>query len=268
MDLLARKKNNKNEIDNSSNNLKDKDIIVKHKNVVESEEKKRKASSKKTIKEEKESISIVEKIKKIIKAKKDAWEAPKIIKTNLIKGEITSYFDWKRNSFILLKRLAVTSIFIGGVFLLLLIWEMDINKRGVDIKDEVERLHGDATGKEEKIKEIDLFHKKVTVAEILLGKHIYWTNFFSFLENDILEDVYITSSFDGNTSGAYEFSAKAKDYKTLAAQLVLLENSDAVISVDIAGGNTSGVSTDQSGMDQSSVDFGFSVVLKNDIFFK
>lgn len=270
MDLSTKNKTTENGNDDKVKPKKDKDIIVEHKKVVDSEVAKRKDGSEKIINEEKMISSLLKRLKAIFKAKKDSWEAPKIIKTNLIKGEITSFFDWRRNLFVLFKRLAVATVLIGVVFLALLIWEMDIKKRGVDIKDEVDDLTEIITEKEKRIEEIKMFHQKITVAEIILEDHNYWTNFFKFLEENLLEDVHIRGAFNGNTDGTYEFTAQAKDYNTLAAQLMIFKGLDMVKMVEIEGGSTAGAGpvTEGGVIVQPGIDFSFTLVLKKDIFHK
>jgi len=267
MNLSINKKNKTGEVKNSSLNRKDKDIIVEHKNAVNLESKKKAMGSVVSEKEGKE-VSIMEKLKKFFESKRAAWDAPEIIKTNLIKGEVTSYFDWKNSFFILLKRLSVAFVLICVVYLPLLVWEMDIKKRGVDIKDEVDELFLLTQSKEGEIESIDLFHKKVIVAGDLVDNHIYWTNFFKFLEDNLLEDVYIVGAFSQDTSGVYSFAAKTKDFNTLAAQLVVFKTLDIVESVVITGGTAAGSDASQEGVFQPSIDFNFSINLKKEIFHK
>lgn len=274
MELLAKNKNEKAKDNSSSNTQKDKDIIVEHKKAVDLEGKKRTANIKETANDKKD-LSINEKLMKVkdrlmelFNSKKSSWEAPKIIKTNLIKGEITSYFDWKNSIFALIKNLFIAFIFFGVIFVGLRVWEIDINKRGGDIKDEVAELSSITSEKEKRIEEIRLFHQKVTVAGMLLDKHIYWTSFFKFLEDNILEDVYLTGGFSGNAGGTYTFSALAKDFNVLAAQSVILNNLEEVKSVEISGGTATVTGDKETGMIQSGINFNFTIDLGQDIFKK
>lgn len=272
MAIEESKKNNKKD-ERKKSLPKDKDIIVAHKKAME-------ADSLKNLSGEngvdhggqKGKINIVEffkqKLRGFLASRKTVWEAPRIIKTNLIKGEVTSYFDWKNSFIVLFKYLLISFLSLAVVYVALVFWEMDIKKRGVGIKDEVDTLNQTVIEKESKIKEIGLFHQKITVAEALLDKHIYWTNFFDFLENIMLEDVYIVGGFSGNTGRTYSFSAVAKDYDTLAAQMLVFENSKDIESVSINGG-TAVVSgdIDKSGQN-ASVNFKFSLTLRKGIFNK
>lgn len=268
MNLTLDKKNKQQkEFDQKKdNNKKDKDIIVEHKDTIETEAKKKKSNDLNDlndIKEEKK-LPLIEKIKDFFNFSESGMEMPRIIKTNLIKGDSVYYFDWKGNILNLVKNIAIAFFLVGAVHIALLAWEIDTNKKGINIKEEVDELQKKVSRKEKNISDINLFQKKVAVANSLLTEHIYWTNFFDFLENYLLEDVYIVGAFNGGTSGVYNFSAKAKNYEVLSAQLVILRELEIVNSIEILGGSLSG---DKESL-VSEIDFNFTIKFKKDIFYK
>ncbi|MCX6799905.1 MAG: hypothetical protein NT091_02035, partial [Candidatus Falkowbacteria bacterium] len=69
----------------------------------------------------------------------------------------------------------------------------------------------------------------------LLKNHIYWTNFFKFLEGEISNNVYI-EGFSGTSAGQYTLSAKARDFNTIAEQIKSLRKNEYVVDVSTGGG--------------------------------
>lgn len=67
----------------------------------------------------------------------------------------------------------------------------------------------------------------------LLDEHIYWTQWFSFLEQYTLPTVYYVS-FSGSNTGAMSLDAVAPDYNTIAQQIAVLQGLPEVQSVTVA----------------------------------
>ena len=82
------------------------------------------------------------------------------------------------------------------------------------------------------------FNDKLLAVDYLLKNHLYWTNFFKFLEDNTINEVYY-ESFVGDTTGKYTVPAIAKDFNAISLQLKVLQNAtDRVISVDSGGAET------------------------------
>ena len=69
----------------------------------------------------------------------------------------------------------------------------------------------------------------------MFGQHIYWTNFFKFLEDNTIKDVYFTG-FAGDTGGRYSLNALANNYGNIAEQVNVLKNNKKVTAVEAAAG--------------------------------
>jgi hypothetical protein len=67
----------------------------------------------------------------------------------------------------------------------------------------------------------------------LLDGHIYWNQYFTWLESVTLPEVYYTG-FMGDVTGTFTLSASARDYITLAQQLVVLRADPRVQQVSVA----------------------------------
>lgn len=188
-----------------------------------------------------------------------------IMETNLIgKNEITAFDKGTKQK--ILYAVVIGSFFILGLIYgtLVLVEQMTYEDIS-DQADQIKILHQDILAKEENAQELIAFQKKLNSAKELLDKHIYWTNFLTFMEENILSDIYFdkidskggqrttarvnsymaataAASSGGNyaisadTKGTYKLSGYAKDYNALANQIKVLKNKDFVLAADIKSG--------------------------------
>lgn len=202
------------------------------------------------------------------------WTASDTLSTNLIKGESTLIYHWKKKIYILLLNMLlvifVNSLAYGG----LLYWEKvgketnnRLDLRANDLKVRIDNLKKEA-------EEINVFNKKITLASDLLDKHIYWDIFFEFLENNILSDVYLENAFVGGADGEYVFRAYTKDLETMLDQVNYLrqkDKKDIVLSVEIANIIANdGISSKEGEIIDEKYKVNFDLILKinKNIFFK
>jgi hypothetical protein len=68
--------------------------------------------------------------------------------------------------------------------------------------------------------------------ENLLGKHLYWTKFFDFLERKTSSNVTYTNFVSGD-NGEVVLMARASKYSDVAEQLFLFQGSDFISEVDV-----------------------------------
>ncbi|MCX6795822.1 MAG: hypothetical protein NT165_03825 [Candidatus Falkowbacteria bacterium] len=73
----------------------------------------------------------------------------------------------------------------------------------------------------------------------LLDQHIYWTNFFRYLEKNTLSTVYFPG-FSGDTNGSYSFSATANHYSDINWQVKNFLADDNTISASVGAGSSLG----------------------------
>lgn len=79
----------------------------------------------------------------------------------------------------------------------------------------------------------------LTAIQDLLNEHIYWTQWFSFLERQTLSTVYYTN-FSGSSSGVMNLEATAPDFSTIAQQLAVFQALPEVQAVEVATATRSG----------------------------
>lgn len=172
------------------------------------------------------------------KSGRTKWEKLSILGTNLIKGEIISFFDWRKKVSVLLiaaiSAFLIIAVVYGG---LIFLERREINK-GRYFVDQINEINQSVKQTEDYIKEILIFKEKLKLASELLGKHIYWTDFFEFLEKNTLADVYY-SGFSGNIGGEYMLSATAKSFSAIAMQAKIMRDNSNVAQTEVGGGQSS-----------------------------
>lgn len=161
-------------------------------------------------------------LNKIIKIKDnkktDTSRNPEVLGVNLVREESLVFFDWARHLLILILMLGVASLLIAEIYFGLVWWEKKeaisadkVRAEAIIVKEATEKLKQNAAAA--------LSYKdRSTAFGQLLDNHIYWTNFFSWLEKNTLNSVKY-EGFSGDTSGSYSLSARANDYAEASWQV-------------------------------------------------
>jgi len=193
------------------------------------------------------------------------WENPDILESNLIKGEITFFFDWRKGVIKLSIAIIIACLVIGSVYAGLIYWQQQQDEESQRIAERLSSLNEEIKLAEEGLDETLAFQNKLLLVSSLLDSHIYWTNFFKFLEENTLVDVYFQGGgFSGNTSGNYNFSAIGVNYNTIYQQIKALKKSEQVIKAQTTSGSFSVAETGG----QSKVNFNIELVLRPELFYK
>lgn len=180
-----------------------------------------------------------------------------IIATDLMRGELMTFFNWKRSLMVLFGfvflALFILAAFYGG----LLYWEKAEKEKIKQAVEKHEELNQQINQAEANVDKILALEKKLELIKNLIDNHIYWTNFFKFLEENTLADVYY-SNFSGDTSGQYVLAATAKDFYTIAEQIKIMRANNQVYRAGTKGGQAA------SSQDKRAEGVGFNLELSID----
>lgn len=144
---------------------------------------------------------------------------PKILEVDLIQDEIPVNFE-KRRFFSYLAVFVGLSLFlVAEIWFMLDSWEKrEIYRKTQVVKEEIARIEQAISQVEAESKEAVLFKNRLEIGKKIYDQHVYWTNFFSYLEKNTLANVFY-SGLEGNTSGEYSFKSMADDYRAIGAQV-------------------------------------------------
>ena len=165
-----------------------------------------------------------------------SWTRPTITETNLIKGQTTLYFNWRRFWLDLIQWLVITLFFLSLCGVLFYLWRQNQNKQTTDTVQRLAKVDQLVTLAENEVGDVLDFRLRLMLVSELLNSHIYWSNFFSFLEKNTLPNVFY-QDFSGDTSGEYILKARTDNFDSMAKQLKVLRRAADVLEVDSEGGD-------------------------------
>jgi hypothetical protein len=155
------------------------------------------------------------------------------------------------------------AIILGGLYFGL---KLSDDKVSVELK----KVESDLAVAKQKIKDVEeqknqaqTLQKQIKAADKLLEGHVYWTNFFAFLEKNTVTDVYFLNIV-GGSDGQMNLSGIAKSYRALAKQIVAFREAEGTDSLSVASASAS---VDPTGK-VAEVNFDAKLELKLEVFLK
>jgi hypothetical protein len=162
-------------------------------------------------------------------------ETPRVLETNLIKGEIITFFDWPRKAKFSVGAFLISIFLVSIVYFGLEIYQKQSQAENQIQINKFNRLIEEVKNEETGLKEITEFQTRLKKVSQIFSKHIYWTNFFKFLEDNTLKEVYY-AGFSGDTGGNYELDATAESFTNISEQTDIFQNNDKISKVLVTGG--------------------------------
>ncbi len=260
--ILLNKKNKK--------PLDEKEVLKKYDDLINKEQEKRKNGASSLL--EKNKIDIL-KDKILSFLKKEKKESSRLLDINLVKEEVTTFIDWQENINFLIICIIVSLSLVGFLYMLVIFIQVQKISRNSMYVGQIADLRQEQINAERGVEEIISFQKKLDLASDLLKKHIYWTNFFDFLEKNTLTDVYY-SGIRGDTDGKYFFNAHTSSFSSITEQVKVLRDNPYVVEVNVSGGNVVGGDSIRIGEKNDNVkmettegiDFDINITLDKSIF--
>lgn len=170
------------------------------------------------------------------------WQPYNSVKANLIKDQGVLFFNWKQRLLTLGLALVLSSLAIGLVYVGLLIWQKERLRDNESTLANFEAINAEIAKNEREIQDIVAFNRKLDVVSFVLSNHIYWSNFFKFMEDNTLKDVYF-EKFTGDLSGQYMIPALARNLDAASSQLEVMKAYPLVRNVQYLAGQTVADST-------------------------
>lgn len=164
-----------------------------------------------------------------------SWNKPSLTETNLASGRTTLYFNWSRFWLSLIQWLVVTLFFIAISGSMLYLWQQKQRRQSLEVSQRFGRIDQLISLTENEAGNVLDFRGRLIVVNDLLNKHVYWSNFFSFLEKNTLPNVFY-QDFSGDTSGEYLLKARTDSFDSMAKQLKVFRRAAEVIEVSSEGG--------------------------------
>ncbi|MFH0873493.1 MAG: hypothetical protein V1846_01485 [Candidatus Komeilibacteria bacterium] len=195
----------------------------------------------------------------VFTAKIKSKDHPKsVFGVNLIPTSITVK-SWSQVQSIFFTAIIVTVIVMAAAYGGLLLWDREIERQTAEVDTKIQTAETEILKFQGLKDQIAAIENQIRDIESLLGKHIYWTQFFTLLEKYTVTDVYF-DRFASGISGNLTLTAHGTDFMTAARQLKLLQSPEAkefITSVNINSVQDSG----------SGVTFSIDLQLNNQLFY-
>ncbi|MEK7167596.1 MAG: hypothetical protein AAB791_01185 [Patescibacteria group bacterium] len=185
---------------------------------------------------------------------------------NLMPRELvlTSYYQPGAMAAIILLAVVLPAAIVGGVWWGITNWQEQTKNEITAAQGQINALKKELADWQQNQKKSFELQKKLLVIRNLFSGKIRWTNFLDLLEKYTLDGVYYTN-FAADVSGEFTIPAVAKDYDTLAKQIVALrEAKDFVKKAEVE--NIRLFSTEKAGI--SGVSFDLKLYLADGAFTK
>lgn len=167
------------------------------------------------------------------KAKKNAeLQNPKILEVNLIKEEAVISFDWNKNLLVLVLVLLLAGVLVTEIYFGLNWWEKQEAAQIQVLSDQVAKLDTEAAKFKKTAAAALAYKEKSAVFTDLLENHIYWSNFFNWLEKNTLSTVRF-DGFTGTVDGVYSLAATTDNFADVSWQVKAFLNDPLVKNVRV-----------------------------------
>jgi len=158
---------------------------------------------------------------------------PRILDVNLIKDEIKILFNWQKNIAVLFVALIVVGALVTELYFGLDWWAKQEDLKAQSLRDDIVSVNSDIGKIKSRSDDALAFKDKSVQITSLLDNHVYFSNFFTWLEKNTLSTVTY-GDFSGNLLGKYSLSAKGKTYADVSWQVKSLLNDDKTISAEVS----------------------------------
>jgi hypothetical protein len=186
----------------------------------------------------------------------------RVLEVNLVRGEIVKYFDWQKSILVLLVSIFATLAFLSLVYWGISWWGTTRQYAGdTPYLQDYYKISKEIKDLDPQVNEIMKFKDQLDLVNFLLVRHVYWTNFFDFLENNTLSNVYF-SNFTGDIKGSYSLRATTNNLDAIDAQIKKMLVNSNIKKAEVNAGSVGG----EGG--KPVVTFSLSFVLDPKIFLK
>jgi hypothetical protein len=151
---------------------------------------------------------------------------------NLIPEELVVEVDLKKIGKSLLLASVLGILAVGVFYLGINFYHLRQQNNLAGAREEISKIEEAITAKSDDLKILRGYQLTYNNIKRLLSAHIYWSDFFDFLERTVVQDVYY-EDVDADINGLVAIRAKAKSYLAVAQQYKVFQETPEVISVKI-----------------------------------
>lgn len=159
---------------------------------------------------------------------------------NLIPEDMVSVVNEKKILFTLLYAVLISVVILVGGYLAIQFTQFQEAKKIKKLQQDIQQAENEFISKSDDLKDLIGYQQTYDNINLLLDSHIYWDKLFSFLEQNVADDVYFLN-VTADKNGLVSMSLVARSYEALANQYQIFKQAPEVIAVDI---NTASLNED------------------------
>jgi len=171
---------------------------------------------------------------------------PRILEVNLVKDEVLVFFDWRKNLSLLFLVLCIAALLVTEIYFGLDWWQGQEAARSQTLQDQAVKTGEEVSALKKKISAPLIYKAKSAAFGQLLDNHVYWTNFFNWLEKNTLSSVRY-KDFSGGIDGIYILTATAQSYADVSWQAKAFLNDPITKEVSVVQAESSQKAKDEAG---------------------
>lgn len=191
---------------------------------------------------------------------------PKVLEVNLIKDEMGVVFDVRKHIISLIVMIIVSMGLVVEVYFGLDWWQKQEANDSLTTSQVYEQTKEDLRNINEKVSEVTDFKDKLSLIKLMADNHIYWSDFFNWLQLNTLNSVTY-GDFSGSIDGEYSFSATTNNFRDISWQVKTLRDNKYVDSVSVDSGS-GGTGDNQNSSSTSVISFDLNLKVKPEIFLR
>lgn len=188
-----------------------------------------------------------------------------LLETDLIKDEIEIRFDWSSNLAAFFLLFIIAFIVVAEACVFFSWWGESKETEGTNyLESEIAYINNQIEEMKPEYNEAIKFSNLLRLSAGALDRHIYWTNFFTLLENNTLKNIYYRN-FSGDISGKYVLPAVSNNVLAISYQSKVFSSNEMVLSTEVSDENIiNSVGEDE--VEKSIINFNFNLNLNDRIF--
>lgn len=168
--------------------------------------------------------------------KNETFGNPDILDLDLISQESEGKIDARRYGNLIIIALLMSLAVVAQLYFIIGWWQNN-SSISEDLTENTIRAQKDIKTFQKSADEALAFSKRADLVSPLLDNHIYWSNFFRYLERNTLSTVTY-SDFSGDDTGVYTLEAKSSHFSDINWQVKKFLADDFTVSASVNEGNS------------------------------
>jgi hypothetical protein len=197
----------------------------------------------------------------------DLASNPEVLEVNLVRDEVAVEFNWGRRLGSLFLVLVLVAALVVEIYFGLDWWQGQERTQAEKIKSEHLAATQQINNINNNFKDFLNFKDKVSLVEKLIDQHIYWSDFFTWLEQNTLNSVRYVD-FSGDVSGEYALAAQTKNYRDVSWQVKAFKDNPWVDEVSVSAANLEEAEVEDSSLKEEWINFSIALKIKPQIFYR